>query len=254
MKSEGIGAWVISLSGVVALMCCCHVSAYESEANKKFDLEHHFQPFEKHLHADWDSLYYSEGRDNLDGDSLFSLTAEVSYDWLTTGVWYGFSPEQSYDELDLFVSASKEVGGFEFSLSYDHIRFPSEGEYDNELSFNMVKSNLPYAMEATLETVYSFANNGFYSEFYLHREWKLTDSLTVDFSPSIGFNEGYVAAGHQHADHAALSLNFIYQLSDTLSTHVYVTQSWTIHKNSAYADDSSLRDLTLFGVGMRCSF
>ena len=75
----------------------CH--AHESEASKPFEIIHAHQSFEAHAHTGWESLYFSEGRDALNGKSLWTGSLEVGYDHFSGGVWYGRSSDHQYDEV-----------------------------------------------------------------------------------------------------------------------------------------------------------
>jgi hypothetical protein len=80
-----------------------------------------------HLHSDYESRYASEGRDSLDGDSLASGTFEAAWDAVSLGAWYGISPEQSYDELQLSTALSWDWKDLEWYVAYTHLRFPQDG-------------------------------------------------------------------------------------------------------------------------------
>lgn len=57
------------------------------------------EPIEGQGQLGWESRYFSEGRDYLDGDSLLVGSFELGWNHLSGGVWYGYSPDQRYGEL-----------------------------------------------------------------------------------------------------------------------------------------------------------
>ena len=56
------------------------VFAHEGEASKPFQMLHLHDAIDIHAHGGWESLYALEGRDSLDGGSLWSSSVEASYD------------------------------------------------------------------------------------------------------------------------------------------------------------------------------
>lgn len=57
----------------------------------------------------------------MDGDSLFSGSFEMGWQHLAGGVWYGYSPDQSYDELQITLALTHSIGDFSFYGGYTHL-------------------------------------------------------------------------------------------------------------------------------------
>ena len=85
-------------------------SAHDAETSQPFERPHAHEAFEGHVHFGWDSHYFSEGRDNLDGDSLWAASLELAWEHLSVGAWYGISPDQDYDELQLSLAVTQSFG------------------------------------------------------------------------------------------------------------------------------------------------
>lgn len=123
---------------------------------------------ESTLHLGWESRYFSEGRDSLDGDSLITTSLEVGFEHFTFGYWYGISPEQNYDELQLTAAYSNHFGDFDYYFSFTHFElstvFP-EREFDNEFGFGIAYTGLPYNFGLSLDSYYSFLEEGYFTEF-----------------------------------------------------------------------------------------
>ena len=82
--------------------------------------------FDAHVHGGWDSRYFSEGRDALGGESLWTGTLEMGYDHLSGGIWYGESSNNLYDEWQYSLALTQQANGFEFYLGYTHLVFAKD--------------------------------------------------------------------------------------------------------------------------------
>ena len=89
---------LISLLSSLFLVITHAVLAHDAEISRPFQKFHAHQIFESHSHAGWESRYFSEGRDALNGKSLWAGSFELGYDHFSGGVWYGRSSDHSYDE------------------------------------------------------------------------------------------------------------------------------------------------------------
>lgn len=222
--------------------------------NLPFELPHGHEEFEGHVHAGWDSRYFSEGRDMLDGDSLWSGSAELGWKHIAGGLWYGRSPDQDYDELQLSLALTGHAGDFEYYAGYTHLRFPFDGSEDNEVGGGVLWTGLPLEAELGLDAYYSFDAEGWFSELLLTRGFGITDKLSIDLSAALGFNFGYVSDGHDGANHIALRLGSTYALTDSLSLTAQVTSSWALDKDDAAPGDDLLVNFVHWGVGLEWSF
>ncbi len=203
----------------------------------------------------WESRYFSEGRDALDGDALWVSSIDYSWESFSAGVWYGSSPDVSYDELQLGVawhhSFSDDLEGY---VSYTHYELPSDDEDDDEIGFGFAYTGCPLDIEFALDAYHSFEAEGFFVEATASREWELTEKLSANTALIFGINQGYVADGHDGANHIAASVGLSYALTESLSISVHGTYSRGIDKDSAAPDDDLLKDFVHTGVGLEWSF
>ena len=202
----------------------------------------------------YESRYFSEGRDALDGDALYSTNAEFSWENLTGGFWYGRSAGQSYDELQLALAVTHSVGDFEIYGGYTHFRFPVDGAHDNELGAGVSWTGLPHEIVAAVDVYYSFDAQGYFSELSLARDFTLTEKLSLSASGFFGVNQGYVSDGHDGANHFALQLGLSYEITDTVSVHAHGTYSWAIDRDLSATGDAQLRDFFHAGIGLELTF
>jgi len=246
-----------SKTGVPFLFYLANVSVafgHEPEPNLPFERPHSHEAVEGHAHLGWESRYFSEGRDNLDGDSLLFGSFEMGWKHLTAGIWYGSSPDQRYDEVQLTLGISEQFGDFEIYGGYTHLQFPFDGSYDNEIGGGIVWSGLPVDLECSADVYYSFDADGYFVELAMGRNFVIHDELKLNLSLPFGINQGYVADGHDGVNHIAVQLGLEWALSETLSISAHSTYSLALEKDSALPGDDSLRDFFHAGVGLQWSF
>ena len=95
--------------------------AHEGDSVKKIESFHSHKDLTGHTHIGWESRYFSEGRDALEGSSIWTGSIELGYDHLSGGVWYGRSSNHRYDELQYSLNLSEETGHFSFYAGYTHL-------------------------------------------------------------------------------------------------------------------------------------
>lgn len=205
------------------------------------------------IYAGWESRYFTEGRDSLDGDSL--IVSQIGLDWerLSGEIWYGVSPDQSYDELQLTLAVVQAVGNFEFYAGYTHLQFPSDNSKDNEVSAGFACSNLPAGLEIAVDAYHSFEADGFFAELSAAREFAVTEEFAITCSCVYGLNNGYVADGHDGSNHIGLQLGFDYRILDSISIIAHVTQSWALERDLSFPGDETLVDFFHGGIGVQWS-
>ena len=164
------------------------------------------EQIEGHMYIGWNSHYSSEGRDNLDGDSLIVNDVQLSWEFLSCGIWYVASPDQSYDELQTTIAANQTTGNFDFYFSYTHLQFPSDNQRDNETGAGLAISELPADFQSAVDIYYSFEANGSFTTISVAREFTITESLNIVGSGILGMNQGYVEEGHEGLNQFELKL------------------------------------------------
>ncbi len=203
----------------------------------------------------WESRYVSEGRDNLDGDGLVSSTVEAAFKGLSLNASYASSPNTDYREFTAGAAYSYTWNDLEANVSYTHLRFLSDEEDDNEIGLGLAYSGLPVGLSVGLDGYYSFDTEGTFLGAYMAGEYDVMDWLTLVPSAVLGWNLGYVADGHDGANHCALSLEAIVPLKDGLELVGYITQSWAINADpDKYEEDINLKDMFRGGVALYAEF
>lgn len=202
----------------------------------------------------WESRYVVEGRDVLAGDSIVTQAVELQWQSLGFGVWYGDSPEQPYDELQLAVSYLHSFGAVDAYLGYTHLRFPQDSAHDHDLGAGLAWQGGPWDLKLALDAYYSTRNEGSFGEFSVSRAWQLTETLTLEVTPVLGMNQGYVADGHDGLNHVALWLGLSQQLSESLSLRLHASQHWALDRKAGAPDDALLRDFFHISFGVEYGF
>ncbi len=253
------GAWLnvgIGQLPVLAALLCGGGLALAHEREGQALPGHDFQEgaVAGSLHLAWESRYSSEGRDNLDGDSIWVQSLEYCWRDLCFGVWRAESPEQPYEELQLAMAYGWRWGDLELSLGYTHLRFPEDDEHDHEVGLGLVWDGGPFGIEWALDAYHSHEASGSFIEATAGRTWDWSETSSVGLAVIFGVNQGYVADGHDGANHAAMQLTFRHAISDALALTVHGTWSQALERNRDLAGDESLRDFLHAGMGLEWNF
>lgn len=226
----------------------------ESENTSSWDKLQLVEQINASIYSGWNSHYFSEGRDILDGDSLIVNQVQVSWEFLSSEIWYAASPDQSYDELQIAVAVTQAIGSFQFYADYTHLQFPSDNLQDNELGTGLAISGLPTDFQLAIDAYYSFQASGSFIEASATRKFVITESLSVTGSGMFGINQGYVVGGHYGSNHFALKLESTYKVSDSISVTAQLAQNWAIDRDSGSPGDEQLVDFLNGGIGAQWFF
>ncbi|BCX49691.1 hypothetical protein HAHE_35990 [Haloferula helveola] len=253
------------LAATLAAFLALPLGAQEPEIAR----HHHASPIHRHhehpmpensgpsfsVTLGYDSRYASEGRDSLDGDGLLTSAFEATWNDFLFGVWYGESPSNAYNELQLGLEYGIEIGPLEVHASYTHLRFPHDGELDHELSAGVFIDSIPGGFQLGLDGTYSFDANGTFYELSLTRPFEPIECLTFEPGVVFGANDGYVADGHHGANHIALSLAALISITDNIELSTYASYNFALDSNPIiHGDDALLKDFFYAGAGITLSF
>ena len=211
-------------------------------------------PLELGLAGAWESRYVSEGRDNLDGDSLAGVEATVGYKGFTVGAWGAESPDQDYREYNYWLEYSYEWQAFTFTAAYTYLDFDTDDADDKEFSF-YIGYALPYDLQLEIGGYYSDESSGTFYEGTLSTEVELTEAWALTPFINLGSNDGYIGEGHNGLNHLALGVELNYALSEYFSIGGYLAHTIAIDSDASdHADDDLLEDFTYCGVNVIFSF
>lgn len=208
--------------------------------------------FEWHTHFLWESRYVSEGRDNLSGESLVSLSSEFVIGEANFIPWYAYSPGADYSELNLnFVYGVLPTEDVAVYLGYNHLRARLSGERanDNEISLDLVHKLVDHVGVAA-GVYHSFEANGSFLEFSAKYNNALNKTLHYSMRAGFGVNAGYVSDGHTGLNHFVLRANASYHPMIRTEFYSYVGYNAAINRDAVnYSGDETLGDFFWGGVG-----
>lgn len=219
-------------------------SAYRAEAEAE-------QPV--HFHALWESRYVTEGRDNLSGKSLASMSSDITRGNFTFAPWLAYSDSADYKELDLnFLYGIPLHEKLIAYAGFTHIRSHDTGSktHDNEVSLDLVYTGNEY-IDTTLSWYYSFTTDSSFYDLILRNEQFINDKLTIHLNAIAGFNAGYIQLGHDGLNYTQLRLNLAYHPWSQTEVTAYVGYNHAIDSDPEwYAEDANLSDFAWGGFGM----
>lgn len=247
LKSYSLLATIIASAGSMAF-------AHQSEPQQPFERPHAHENVAFHVHTGLESRYFSEGRDALDGDSIWASSFEFGLEHFAGGLWYGNSPDQSYDELQFSLALTQTFGNFEAYFGYTHFIFPFDGSHDDEIGTGITWSGLPAEIKLSADIYHSFNADGYFAELSASRGFEITEPLSVTLSSIFGINQGYISDGHDGANHFALKIGYEYALTESLSLIAHTTYSWAIDKKATSPGDALLEDFFHCGAGLQWAF
>lgn len=204
----------------------------------------------------YESHYVTEGRDNLNGNPLWTGSLEYTQGPLGLGVWFGQSPQADYDELNAGGSWSVPVGPVAVTAGFTYLRFPADDAQDAELSVAAETDKLPGGLSGTLGAVYSAEAKGVFLEGMLAREFETRwRGVTVCPFVSAGWNAGYVPDGHRGMNHVAFGVAGSAPLGRCLRLAAHVACSCAVNADpERYPGDETLRDVLHAGVAVEAGF
>ena len=202
----------------------------------------------------WDSRYVSEGRDNLAGDSLAGTTVDASVGGLSFGAWFAASPDTDYREFNLGATYTVGWRDLEAYASFTHLRFLSDEEDDNEVGAGLAYTGLPAGLAIGLDAYHSFEAEGTFLEAWLGGEYEPCGWLMIAPAAVLGWNSGYIAEGHDGANHFSLSMEASVPLKEGLDLAAMVAYTWAIDADPGrYPDDEALEDFLHAGIALRAA-
>ena len=213
--------------------------------------------FEWHAHLLWESRYVTEGRDNLSGKSLASVSSEFEYNGLSIIPWIADSPDTSYSEFNLnVVYGLKLADGIELYAGYNHIQGRESGVNtdDNEVSLDLVLNRIQ-KFHILASIYHSFESDGSFIELAAKQGHKINPKINISFKGILGVNSGYITDGHKGLNHFQLTSNIAYQPDAHMELYAYAGYNLAIDRDTnQYAGDQLLEDFLWTGLGVTYRF
>ena len=215
------------------------------------------EQFEWHAHLLWESRYITEGRDNLSGDGIYSLSTEFTYQNVSFVPWVANAIGTDLSEFNLnVIYAEKLADNLDIFVGYNHIRSRESGNRAND---NEVSLDLAYFYKKQFQLManvyYSLDAEGAFSEVTIKKGYRLDKNFLINISAIAGFNFGYVTDGHDGINHAQLRINLYYTIMKEMDVYAYTGYNLAINRDiNRYAGDELLADLLWGGMGLSYRF
>ena len=213
--------------------------------------------YEWHAHLLWESRYVTEGRDNLSGHSLASVSTEFSVDEFSVIPWVADSAAADYSEFNLNViygSRLTEDLILYAGYNYIHARLIDDRANDNEVSLDLTYK-LKKHFNALASVYHSFDARGAFMEMAVKYNNAINKKLHYGVAGTLGLNGGYVTDGHKGLNHAQLRANVAYQPSIQTEIFAYTGYNMAINRDTEkYPGDESLGYFFWGGVGFTYLF
>lgn len=213
--------------------------------------------FEWNMHFLGESRYVTEGRDNLSGDALVSVSSEFMLGEATFLPWYAASPGADYSELNLnLIYGILPTEDLAVYFGYNHIRARELGKRanDNEVSLDLVHKLIKRVAVAA-GIYHSFEAGGSFMEMtvkYFDAPYKRAH---YSVQAGLGVNAGYVNDGHTGLNHLELRANASYLPVLQVELYAYTGYNAAINRDAIqYAGDELLGDFFWGGVGIAYVF
>lgn len=213
--------------------------------------------YELHAHLAWESRYVTEGRDNLAGNSITSLSTELNLGELNIIPWLAHSSGADYSELNINVVYGKKLtDSLTIYVGYDRIysRLSGVNIDDNEVGLGLSYQWLEYIKMSAL-TYYSFAAEGSFMEASVSYQRVLKKKLDFIVQGKLGANAGYISDGHDGLNYAHLLASVDYHALTRMDIYAYAGYNQAINRDAVqYAGDELLGDFIWGGVGFTYRF
>ena len=180
------------------------------------------------METSWESGYYSQGRDNLDGADLSTVLVDFEEDKIAGGFWFGQSPQADYEEYQAFLAYTETLGAFDISLGLAQVQILGTDESDQEIGFSFATTEGLFGVSIVLDTYYSFAADGWFGELSLSRHLEYFEDFHYEVSAILGYNMGYIRDGHLGFNHAEVAWGFEYHVNPRISVVGYSAFSWAL--------------------------
>lgn len=207
--------------GVIISACCLFSMISLSPIARAADFE---------AALGFDSLYITEGRDNLDGKSLSHFALNSDFSGTQFGLWWGLGQGSDYQERQFSIAHHFTLSeAVNLQVQFTDLRFIGPEDYDQELSLALSWQSVT-RLSLNLALTHSKVNAGNYSE--LEAAYQLPwQQLNAQLFYVLGLNYGYVPEADDGLDHQSLGLRGEWQLQ-SLSVQAFVMYTDSLAEES----------------------
>ncbi len=178
----------------------------------------------------FDSKYVTEGRDNVpSAEGLVSVQARIESHGLVTGLWYGESVNDPYDELNAFFGYERKIADLALAATYTFLHFPCEGTHSHEWLVSAAYERFEWLTPgATFYYDFDKLRGGFL-ELSLRGKIKLKgDRISLQPYALAGVDWGYVSAANDDWNNFQIGIELPVKLHEKAELVGYVAHSWAL--------------------------
>jgi hypothetical protein len=213
--------------------------------------------YEWHGHLLWESRYVTEGRDNLSGKNIASVSTEFAIDEFSVVPWFATSPSADYSEFNLnIVYGAQLAQGLVIYAGYNRIQARDNGVSgdDNEISLDLAYK-FSKQLNLLASVYHSFDADGAFIELALKRGHRLNEKTRIRAQAVLGTNAGYVSDGHHGLNNVQLRANITYEPALRMELYAYGGYNIAINRDETrYTGDVLLDDFFWGGAGFTSRF
>jgi hypothetical protein len=221
-------------------------------ASRTVVLEEPESPFSLETSVGIDSSYVSEGVDNVPDTEWYYATVDFTWNFLGFSAFYGRTTDGSYDELDLSLGYSKELGPVTLTAGYTFLTYPETDDPDgHEVYVALDYSPIEWLTFAALG-YYDFADiDGGFVELSAASSIPIIEGrLSIDPYILLGVDFGYVSDEHDAVNNFQVGVEVPFAITEHLSLVLAAHHSWALEN----LEDEELSDVSWAGAKLVYSF
>ena len=175
----------------------------------------HTNAFSSELSAGYSSRYVSEGRDNLDGHAIATLTADIGLpsNWSML-IWHGEAAGIPYTESNVALAYNTRFSTIKTQISLNKV-YTHQSPDDEEVSIALETSW--HALTISLNSVYSNNANGHFHSLFALYDIPINDTFSLTPFIEVAFDNGYASEAVNGHSHNQIGVNTSVSLNNNLN-------------------------------------
>ncbi|MCG8392219.1 MAG: hypothetical protein MI745_03970 [Pseudomonadales bacterium] len=177
------------------------------------------------LQTQWHSRYISEGRDNLDGDSLTSLGGDLGRMDAAFGVWQAWGNGSDYRENNLFVEYAPYLGDWNPYVNLTYLQFHPDDPDDLEAGLGVANHIQPW-LTVALDGVWSKQADGAFYALSLISEREIVPQWVGQLRLTQTYDDGYASEHYDGPNHRELGVMLTWACHSAVNLWAGWQHSW----------------------------
>jgi len=170
------------------------------------------------------SRYITEGRDNLNGNGIATLYADLQWQspWSVI-LWHGEAAGSDYDETNITLAYNTSFSFINAQIALNKV-YADNSPDDEEISVTLDSSWR--GVTFSVNSVYSNFTSGYFHSFSTLYAISLSKNISLSPYLEIGFDNGYANDTYNGHSHNQIGLNAAYNLQDKLRIETNIAHSF----------------------------